>query len=154
MSFKEKLIQLAEENKKSSSEKRKERDFCTEQVYRLYEEVQSWFREYTEGGYIKPGFTKTLLYEAGEYEIDILELNLNGPVVILEPMGCNFTGALGGMALYLSGYKAHRVMLLLMRDENGMPYWELRKSRKERYHFDREVFENLLEDWLESTPDL
>ncbi len=84
---------------------------------------------------MKPEFAKTLLYEAGEYEMDILELNLNGPVVVFEPMGCNFIGAFGGIALYLSGYKAHKLMLLLMRRDDDTPYWELRKSRLERSLF-------------------
>jgi hypothetical protein len=154
MSLKEKLVRLTEEQKKSAADKRTERDFWTEQVYKLYDEIQTWFREYIDEGYVKPDFIKTLLYEAGEYEIDILELNLNGPVVVLEPMGCNFTGALGGIAVYLSSYKAHKVMLLLMKDDNGNPYWELRKNRKDRTFFNRQAFENLLEDWLDNTPDL
>ncbi|MDM8525293.1 hypothetical protein QUF80_18130 [Desulfococcaceae bacterium HSG8] len=154
MSLKEKLIRLTEEHKKSGTDRRKERDFWTEQVYKLYDEIQSWFREYIDEGYVKPEFIKTLLYETGEYEIDIMELNLNGPVIVLEPMGCNFTGASGGIGLYLSSYKANKVMLLLMRDNNDRPYWELRKSRKDRMLFNKQVFENLLEDWLDNTPDL
>ncbi len=43
---------------------------------------------------------------------------------------------------------------ICMKDDNEKPYWELRKNRKDRFLFDKKAFENLLEDWLDNTPDL
>ncbi len=154
MSLKEKLVELAE-NKKEDIEAKKAVDFWRNQADKLHNDIKTWFCGYD--GYIKFDSTKKIIDEYPyPYEADKLELDIKGgPVVILEPVGSNIVGAWGRTDLYLSGYIANKVMLLLMKDDNDKAYWELRKSRKQedRFIFNKEVFEDLLEDWLENPPD-
>lgn len=156
MSLKDKLIELAE-SKKEDIEAKKAVDFWRSQADKLYSDIKTWFFKYTEDGYIKFDSTKEIIDEyPSPYEIDKLELDIKGgPEVILEPVGSNIIGAWGRIDVYLSGYIANKVMLLLMKDDNEKAYWELRKSRKEedRFVFNKEIFEDLLEDWLNNPPD-
>ncbi len=156
MSLKEKLTELAR-NEAENNEAENLLNFWANQVNELYNEIRNWFHDYSNEGYINFGLAKEMIDEEPyPYEIDRLELDIKGgPSVILEPVGANIIGAWGRIDVYLNGYVENKVMLLLMKDDSGKPYWELRKSRKreDRFVFDKKIFENLLEDWLDNPPD-
>lgn len=102
---------------------------------------------------MKISFRETTLSEEhiGPYQISIMELSIGELVLILEPVGRNIIGTSGRIDVYMSGHRADRVMLLLMIGSNDEPYWELRKRniRTERYRFGRQIFEELIEGWLD-----
>jgi hypothetical protein len=92
----------------------------------------------------------------GAYEIPRLELFLGEKglserieeVVIFEPVGRNVIGANGKIDIYLRGRISDKALLLLMRDDNENLHWELTKNKKDRVVFDKNNFENLLDEWL------
>ncbi len=153
MALKDKLKRIAEQGHAKDIDWDKIRDAWLKQVGKLYKEIEAWFREYLDEGYVKVSFREIRLSEdhLGTYRIPAMELSFGGPVLVLEPVGRAILGASGRIDLYMSGHRADKIMLLLMSDDRGRPFWELRKRqiRTERCRFERQIFEELIEGWLE-----
>jgi hypothetical protein len=159
LSFRDKLIKLSEKRKEGSTDWGQRKDEWIGAVNRLYDEIEVWFLELFDEGYMDIKLVKITLAEEfiGEYEIDTLELYLGErgsydaveEVVIFEPIGRNVIGASGRIDIYLRGRKSEKVLLLLMRDPNSDNYsWNLAKSKKDITIFDRGVLEHLIDEWI------
>ncbi len=159
MSFKEKLSKLFEENSMTDQERTENK--WMDALDSLYEDItKNWFKEYIEEGYIVPDryYVESEQYEYYS-EIVTLELIMPGEVsVVLEPTGINVRDAFGKIDLYVRGHKDEKISLLLIQDEgNGEKlHWEVWKSRKQKkgIPFDKNVFEKLMNEWLERWEDM
>ena len=153
MSLKDKLRKIAAEGQRTETDWNIIRDIWLKQVEKLYREIENWFGEYFDEGYMRISFREITLSEEhiGLYQINVMELDIGGPLVVMEPVGRNILGTAGRIDLYMSGHRADRIMLLLMSDSKGQPFWELRKRniRTEKYLFEHGIFEELIEGWLE-----
>ena len=132
------------------------RDTWIREANRLHEEIENWFHEYLEQGYMSVEYRELQYAECEDFflGIRIMELNLGGGVsVILEPTGTNVIGAFGKTDLYLRGHKDKKIFLLLIREEEEIErfHWEVWKNRKQREQilFDKKIFEEILDQWLE-----
>jgi len=156
MGFKEKLVRLSELDKYRASHLTAVRDTWIREMHRLYKEIENWFSEYLEQGYMSVEYRELQYAECEDFFQDtrIMELSLGGGVsVILEPTGTNVIGAFGKTDLYLRGHKDKKIFLLLIREEGEDErfHWEVWKNRKQREQilFDKEIFEKILDEWLE-----
>jgi len=174
MEFKEKLAKITEKSKSCAEQSEQDNKIWIEKVQELYQNIQNWFAEYIQQGYIDIEFPdRDLLIEMGTELIDEyddegnislvrevekltkiwnMELNIGGKyLVILEPTGINIIGAFGKINLYFQGHKDEQIFLLLIKDEKEGFYWELLRNRKQKDKilFTKESFEKLLDEWLE-----
>ena len=156
MNFKEKLEKLTQANRVSMQQLENNKQIWVQELNNLYLQINKWFNEYIENGYIIIDNYSLQSAECEEFlmETQIMELNLGGgPTVILEPTGINIVGAFGKIDLYLRGYKDKKVFLLLIENEENKEarHWEIWKNRKqkERMMFNKEAFEKILNEWIE-----
>lgn len=156
MGFKEKLIRLSELENYRAGHLAEVRGMWIRELNSLYKEIENWFGEYLEQGYMSVEYRELQYAEYEEFFKDtrIMELNLGGGVsAILEPTGTNVIGAFGKTDLYLRGHKDKKISLLLIREEGEDEkfHWEVWKNRKQREQifFGKEIFEKILDEWLE-----
>lgn len=160
ITLKEKLAErakLQERGKDTHWDKRK--DSWIEQVIKLYDTIEQWLQEYIHDGYMvchRSKKAKITEKDIGTYDIDILEIDIEGDIVVFEPIGTNVIGASGRIDVYLRGHKADHVMLLLF-DTNGdrEQNWRWKLVFEEDYFdFNKARFEELLLFWFEKWAEL
>lgn len=86
----------------------------------LYKNIlKSWIGEYIEKGLIKFKKNKKNIYEefSGTYEVESLELNINGKFVIFEPIGTMLVGSKGRVDVV--GKNGTVSLILVDKDSNG-----------------------------------
>ncbi|MCP4349090.1 MAG: hypothetical protein GY795_26720 [Desulfobacterales bacterium] len=152
MNFKEKLAKITEINKNRADNLEQDKNRWIQEVNKLYKNIEDWFNEYINEDYMAIEFNplKHIEYEEFIDNIRIMELELGrGPSVILEPTGINVIGAFGKIDLYLRGHKDEKVFLLLVENGDEKTQWELWKSRKDTKLFNKNTFEELLDEWLD-----
>jgi len=150
MEFKEKLAKITEKSKSCAEQSEQDNKIWIEKVQELYQNIQNWFAEYIQQGYMDIEFPD---FEYEEItEMWNMELKIGGRyLIILEPTGINIIGAFGKINLYFQGHKDEQIFLLLIKDEKEGFYWELLRNRKQKDKilFTKESFEKLLDEWLE-----
>ena len=161
MQFKEKLEKLAEENRKLTQSLENKKQIWINELKNLYSQIEQWFGEYIERGLVSIDYTDLDSAECIEFfeKTRIMEISLGGgPSVILEPTGINIVGAFGKIDLYQRGHKDEKIFLLLVenKENSEIMHWELYKGKgqQDRVVFDKETFENLLNEWLENWTDI
>ncbi len=152
MNLKEKLAKLTEINEERSA--RNDKNIWIREVRNLYDDIEKWFDEYVEQGYMTFEYHQLDDAECEDFllETSIMELNIgNGPTVVLEPFGINIIGAFGKIDMYFRGHKDEEVLLLLIESADEQFHWELWKNRKqeEKILFNKDSYEKLLDTWLE-----
>ncbi|MDM8548522.1 hypothetical protein QUF72_00540 [Desulfobacterales bacterium HSG2] len=154
MQFRERVARLAEKHRDRADDTEKERMTWIAEVRRLYENIEEWFGELTEAGYMSVEYSQLEHIEHEDFSenISIMELCFaGGSRIIIEPTGTNIIGAFGKADLYFRGHREEKVLLLLIENEDRHLRWELWKSSDERdkFPFTRNTFEKLLNGWLE-----
>lgn len=154
MAFKEKLARLAEISKERSVKLRDDKKVWIQEVRNLYDDIERWFDEYTDEGYMTIEYLQLddAEYEDFLSETNIMELNIgNGPSVVLKPFGINIIGAFGKIDMYFRGHRDEEVLLLLIENADEQFHWELWKNRKQKENilFNKDSFEKILDTWLE-----
>jgi len=146
-----KLQKIAEKNLTNAVEWEAKKVLWIKQIGELYKKVQGWLVEYS--GHLSFHFNKLTLVEeyVGSYQVDSLEINIGGHGIVFQPVEMNLLGTLGRLDLYRRGYKAHKVVLFLTRNEKNKLQWELWKSSapEERDLVTKESLEKLLNNWLD-----
>lgn len=158
LDLREKLKKLSERRKESAIDWDQIKTAWVAAVDKLYGDIENWFNEYLNEGYMISKLSKINLSEEflGNYEISSLELFLGDKskedveeVIVLEPIGRNVIGANGRIDIYLRGRKSEKALLLLMRNDDTDDYhWELARNKRDRVVFDKNAFEVLINDWL------
>lgn len=124
----------------------------------LYDDVERWFPDYKEEGFMvfDRSKEKTISEKDIEtYTIHILEIDIEGDIIVFEPIGTNVVGAFGRIDVYLRGHKADQVMLLLTYQEDNYVKSKQWTLLFEKYHFDfnKARFEELLLMWFDEWSD-
>ena len=154
MEFKEKLARLTKINKDRCEQLERNEKIWIQQLHKLYEDIESWFGEYIQKGYITVDYEALYDLSYLDETINIMYLNLGGeqgPSIIFEPTGINIVGAVGKIDLYFRGHKKKGIFLLLIEEGSEQLYWEMRKSRKqvETEKLNQKSFEKLIDKWLD-----
>ncbi len=159
ISLKETLKKRAKQQLEEKGIDWKERkDIWLKCVKALYDEFEHWFPDYIEEGFM--AFDKSKKKTISEkdietYDIDILEINIEGDIVVFDPIGTNIVGAFGRVDVYLRGHKADKVMLLLSYSDKNHEQHTHWKLLFETYQFDfnKARFEELLLLWFKKWSD-
>jgi hypothetical protein len=158
ITLREKLEKRAQQQKDANDidwEKRKR--LWIDYIKNLYDTVESWLHDYVDDGYMafNRSKKKTITEKDVEtYEIEILEIDIEGDIVVFDPVGTNIIGAWGRVDVYLRGHKADKVMLFLYGDENEPERegWILLFDEY-RFDFNKARLEELLLIWFENWSD-
>jgi hypothetical protein len=108
----------------------------------LYKNIlKSWIGEYIEKGLIKFKKNKKNIYEefSGTYEVESLELNINGKFVIFEPIGTMLVGSKGRVDVV--GKNGTVSLILVDKDSNG-PNIEIKLFTSKKELIEDEAKEN------------
>ena len=154
ISLKEKLAERAKRQKANETNWEARKELWIAQVMQLYKDVNDWCQEYVNEQYMTFDLSKKIQLtekDMGTYEINMLEIDIEGDLVVFEPFGANVIGAFGRIDLYLRGHKADKAMLLLFeREGEDEQHWQWVLAFEEwRFDFNKARFEELLLDWFE-----
>ncbi len=154
MELKERLAKLSEANKGRFEQLEIDKNRWINEVKNLYRDIEDWFSEYISQEFLIIDYHTLKDAECEEFimETSIMELKLGGgPSVFLEPTGINIVGAFGKIDLYFQGHKNEKIFVLLIEKHNNELHWEIwkRKRQQETILFNKETFEELLNEWLE-----
>lgn len=157
MTFEEKLAKLSKISKDRTDQLERNKNVWIQKVNDLYKDIGDWFAEYLQKGYMSVDYDPLEIAECEEFlmHTQVMQLNLGGdqgPSVTFEPTGINIVGAFGKIDLHYRGHKDEGVFLLLIEDDDGEFRWEIWKSRRQREDvraFNKETFEEMLDEWLD-----
>ncbi len=153
--LKETLKKRAEQQLKNKGiDWNKRKDIWLESVKELYDEIEQWFPDYVKEGFMTFGRSKEKTISEKDietYNLNVFEIDVEGDIVIFDPIGTNVLGAFGRIDVYLRGHKADQVMLLLNYNEENYEESKQWKLLVEKYQFDftKARFEELLLMWFE-----
>jgi hypothetical protein len=98
--------------------------------------IKEWMQEYIKKGTVNYKLKKKSIYEefSGEYEVDALELTLQGKTLLFDPIGTMLIGAKG--RIDLKGKNGNVMLVLVDKNATGpnirVEIFTSEKERKER----------------------
>jgi len=120
------------------------KDQYIREVNALHNKIRDWLKEYSS---ITFGYEPIIVSEEyiGEYNATTLDINIQGRIIALDPIGRNIIGASGRVDCYRRGFKSNSVMLILSDKEEWQIWW----NRKQIDPLSKSSFEDLLDKLID-----